>query len=85
MLASIATYFTGRAAKAGAAALVGLIGAPGAMAGIEFGTGADLEMTLLGYLVVGLLQGGINWAAAYFTTNKGAVNGVFPARPGGLY
>jgi hypothetical protein len=72
MLTSIASYFTGRAAKAGIAAVMGAIGAPGAVAGTEYiATGAgDLTMTFLGYVVVGALGGAINWATVYFTPNK---------------
>lgn len=72
MLASIASYFTGRAAKAGIAALMGAVGAPGAVAGTEYVTsvGGDLTMTFLGYVVVGALGGAINWATVYFTPNR---------------
>ncbi|WP_274426730.1 hypothetical protein [Chelativorans sp. YIM 93263] len=72
MLSTIASYFTGRAAKAGIAAIVGALGAPGAVAGAESVAGADLQMTILGYVVVGALQGLINWAAVYFKANKEA-------------
>lgn len=81
MIRSIASYFTGRAAKAGIAALTGLLGAPGAVAGVGQFTGSDAGMTLLGYVIVGALGGAANWAAVYFKANKGTVDGTFPPPP----
>jgi hypothetical protein len=69
MLASIASYFTGRAAKAGVAALMGAIGAPGAIAGAEMFTTSDMQLTLVGYVVVGAIGGLMNWATVYWKAN----------------
>lgn len=80
MFSYIISHLTGRAAKAGMALLTGLIGAPGAVAGVEHITGSDAGMTILGYVIVGALGGLINWANVYFTRNKPAEQ--FPPRPG---
>lgn len=85
MLSTIAGYLTGRAAKAGLAWFIGTLGTPGAIVATEHVTGGDLGLTILGYVVIGALGGLINWAGVYFKKNDGAVNGVFPPRPGGLY
>lgn len=62
---------TGPAAKAGIAMLTGLIGAPGAVIGVEQVTGSDVGMSILGYVIVGALGGLINWATVYFKANPG--------------
>jgi hypothetical protein len=80
MLQTILGYFTGRAAKAGVAALVGMIGAPAVVTGAEYTTGTDLEVTILGYVLIGALQGLINWVAVYFRRNAGDQR-----PPAGLY
>ena len=78
---TLLSFVTGRAAKAGAAALAGMIGAPGAIAGVEYVTNSDAGMTLLGFVIAGAAQGIINWCAVYFKANEGA----FPDAPRGLY
>lgn len=70
MLGYIGSLFVGRAAKAGLAAAIGLIGAPGVVAGVESVTNSDLGMTLLGYIVIGALQGAISWAGVFFKRNE---------------
>lgn len=83
MLTLIASFVTGRAAKAGLALLTGLIGAPGAIVGTEYVTGSDVGMSILGYVIVGALGGLINWATVYFKRSPGYVDhGGYPPRPG---
>jgi hypothetical protein len=62
-MSGILSYFTGRAAKAGLAMIVGT----------EIATGEDIGMTILGYVIVGALGGLINWASVYFKANKPSI------------
>lgn len=70
MLTTVMSYLTGRAAKAGLAAIIGALGAPAVVAGAEVATGTDAGMTLVGYLLIGVAQGFISWAGVYFKANK---------------
>ena len=70
MLGYIGSLFVGRAAKAGIAALISALGAPTAIAGAEAVAGTDLGLTILGYVVVGALQGLISWAGVFFAKNE---------------
>jgi hypothetical protein len=70
MLGYIGSLFIGRAAKAGLAAIIGALGAPGAIAGTEIVTGSDVGMSILGYVVIGALGGLTNWATVYFKRNE---------------
>lgn len=65
MIASILSYLTGRAAKAG----MGLLG--GALSGIAGMGAVDLtsdatSMSVWGYIIIGAITGLSNWAAVYF-------------------
>lgn len=70
MLTALGSYFTGRAAKAGLAFITSMITTGGAAVAVDqVGTGGE-TLTLVGYLLVGVAGGFINWVSVYMKANE---------------